>query len=149
MKLNWGTGIAIVYGIFALSMLGAVFASRKHDPRLVQEDYYTLDLNYQDRLERKQNAAALRQDLEVRFDAKERLISLQFPLSIGTPSGTVKFSQAAEGHSDFDLPVQANAEGLMQVPAEKLPEGRWHVEVNWDAGGKKYFQETVITITRV
>ena len=59
MKLNWGTGIAMVYITFAVSMVGVVFASRKHDPGLVQKDYYELDLNYQDRLERKQHAAAL------------------------------------------------------------------------------------------
>jgi nitrogen fixation protein FixH len=149
MKINWGTGIALVYGVFALSMIGAVIASRSHDPRLVQQDYYTLDLNYQERLERKQNTAALPQDLLVRFDREARLVALQFPTSVGTPSGTVKFSQAAEGTDDFELPVQVDANGLMQVPSTKLPEGRWHVEVVWDAGGKKFYQETVVTIAHV
>ena len=59
MKFNWGTGIALAYGIFALSMVGVVFASRKHDPGLVQKNYYDLDLNYQARMDKKQNAWAL------------------------------------------------------------------------------------------
>lgn len=149
MKINWGTGIALVYGFFALSMITAVFASRRHDPRLVQEDYYSLDLNYQERLERKQNAAGLQQDLAVRFDREGAVVAFQFPAEAGVPSGTIKFSQTAEGKDDFTRPIQADATGLMRVPVAQLPEGRWNIEVIWDAGGRKFFQETVVTIAHV
>ena len=59
MKFNFGTGIALVYGIFAVGMVTMVIISRGEDPGLVQKDYYNLDLNYQAHLTGKQNTAAL------------------------------------------------------------------------------------------
>ncbi|MBL7804501.1 MAG: FixH family protein [Saprospiraceae bacterium] len=146
MKLNWGTGIALVYAAFALSMLGVVFASRRHNVRLVQKDYYALDLNYQERLERKQNAASLPQDLGVVFNRDEKSVLFQFPSDLGQPSGKIKFAQAAEGTDDFTIDVSAESNGQMKVPTDQLPQGRWHVEVIWDAGGRKFYKETVVTI---
>ena len=58
MKFNWGTGIALAYGLFALGMVGAVFASRKHDPGLMQKNYYELDLNYQARMDKAKRCCA-------------------------------------------------------------------------------------------
>ena len=63
MKFNWGTGIALVYGAFALIMVGVVIRSRQYDPGLVSKDYYNLDLNYQEHFDKKQNAANLAQAL--------------------------------------------------------------------------------------
>ncbi|HNE28216.1 MAG TPA: FixH family protein [Saprospiraceae bacterium] len=149
MKISWGTGIALVYAAFALSMVAMVLVSRQYDPRLVQKDYYALDLNYQERLERKQNAAALPQDLEVSFDQQNKVVVFKFPVAAGKPAGSVKFSQAAAGNDDFNTDVSADVDGIMQVPADKLPQGRWHVEVIWDANGSKYYKETVVTIIHV
>lgn len=146
MKISWGTGIALVYAAFALSMVAMVLVSRQYDPRLVQKDYYALDLNYQERLERKQNAAALPQDLNINFDQSSKAVVLQFPVSAGQPSGAIKFSQAAAGNDDFNADISADTNGVMQIPAGKLPQGRWHVEVTWEANGVKYYKETVVTI---
>jgi hypothetical protein len=48
MKLNWGTGIAIFYGLFMVIMITFVVMSRNVDHSLVMEDYYEADINYQE-----------------------------------------------------------------------------------------------------
>lgn len=145
MKFNWGIGIALVYGIFAVAMVSAaVVASRNHDPGLVQKNYYDLDLNYQEHLEKKQNAAALTSMPQVRFNASSGVINLQFPAKTKA-SGTAKFYRSATTKDDFSVKIEdANA---LEVPAAKLASGRWHIELDWEADGKKYFWETAIFIT--
>lgn len=142
MKINWGTGIAIFYGVFALSMVGVVFASRRHDPGLVQKNYYDLDLNYQAHLEKKQNAAVLSAPPQVRFDAATKTIRVQFPGDMTPTAGSVKCYRSASTDDDFTVEIDhANA---LEIPAQNLPPGRWHVELDWTAGGKSYFWETVV-----
>lgn len=146
MKFNWGTGIALVYGAFAVIMVTVVIVSKQHDPGLVSKDYYTLDLNYQERMDKKQNAVNLTNALQVHFDAKRKVIRLQFPAEIGTPAGSVKCSRPASTLDDFSLDVKTGPDGLMEIPADKLTNGLWHIEVDWQANGVKYFNESKITV---
>lgn len=143
MKLNWGTGIALVYATFALGMVGAVFASRKHDPGLVSKNYYDLDLNYQQRMVEKQNAAALAKPLEINYLREQQAVAFQFPAEAGQPTGgSVKMFRGGTAEGEFSTPVKTDDAGLMQIPAEKLAAGRWHVEVLWEAAGRSFFQES-------
>jgi nitrogen fixation protein FixH len=147
MKFNWGTGIALVYGAFALIMVGVVVLSQQHDPGLISKDYYNLDLNYQEHFDKKQNTVNLPDVLEVRYDAVRKVIRLQFPAKVGTPAGAVKCYRSATAQDDFNLDVQTNPEGVMEIPADQLTKGLWHLEIDWQANGTKYFNEALVTIT--
>jgi nitrogen fixation protein FixH len=147
MKFSWGTGIAIVYALFVLGMLGAVVASRRHDPGLVQKDYYSLDLNYQDRLDRKQNAALLGDRLRIGYEAPQGVIAIQFPLELGAPTGQIKLFRSATLSDDRALDLSPDARGRMEIPAKNLQQGLWNLEMEWEAGGKKYFNDVQITVT--
>lgn len=144
MKFNWGTGIALAYGIFALSMVGVVFASRKHDPGLVQKNYYDLDLNYQARMDKKQNASALAELPQARFHVPGKTISVQFPAGMNVSGGTAKLYRAATTSDDFSVKFEHT--NAIEIPAENLASGRWHLELDWEADGKKYFWETVVVV---
>ena len=148
MKLNWGTGIALVYGLFALTMVAAVLKSRTYNPGLVDKDYYKLDLNYQQHLEKKQNAARLSQGLQVRFDAAKQVIRLEFPANLGTPVGSVKCFRSSTVNDDRLLKIEANPEGFMDIPTSELATGLWNLEVDWQAKGTAYFNSALVTIIR-
>ncbi|MCC6460501.1 MAG: FixH family protein [Saprospiraceae bacterium] len=147
MKFNWGTGIALVYGLFALSMIAMVVRSRQHDPGLVSKDYYNLDLNYQAHLEKKQNAARLSAGPQVQYNAAEQVIYLSFPADLGPAAGTVKCFRAAVVKDDFVVDIQTGPDGQMRIPAAALNKGLWHFEMDWQAQGVPYFNEAVVSIT--
>lgn len=146
MKINWGTGIALVYGAFALVMIAVVIISRQYDPGLVSKDYYNLDLNYQEHMEKKQNAVNLVEGLNVQYDAIRQVICLQFPAGISRPAGSVKCFRSASVQDDLNLEVQTGPNGQMEIPAAQLSSGRWHLEIDWQADGTKYFNEAVVTV---
>lgn len=147
MKLNWGTGIAIAYSTFALVMVAFVLRSRQYDPGLVRQDYYNLDLNYQEHMQKKQNAANLAEGVKVQFDALKQVIRLQFPAGLGTPSGSIKCFRSVNVKDDFEVEVKTTTDGQMEISTERLPDGLWHLEVDWQANGMKYFNETTVTLT--
>lgn len=144
MKFNWGTGIALAYGIFALSMVGVVFASRKHDPGLVQKNYYDLDLNYQARMDKKQNTSALAKLPQAHFNTSGQTISVQFPPGMNVSGGSAKLYRSATTRDDFSVKIENT--NALEIPAASLANGRWHVELDWEAGGKGYFWETVVVV---
>ena len=144
MKFNWGTGLALFYAAFAVVMVGAVMASRKYDPGLVQTDYYALDLNYQDRLERKQNATALPLSPAIVNNSADKSMAVKWPEGMENAQGKAKFFRSSTVRDDFY--VDFSAEHPLQVSTEKMMPGRWHVEMEWEAGGKKYFWESTFII---
>ncbi len=145
MKFNWGTGIVIFFTFFAASMTFAVVSTTRYPPQLVQNDYYTLDLNYQDRVEKKQNTAALMAAPLVDFIAANKTIQVKFPDGMVAESGTSKCYRSATTKEDFT--TQLVHASTQEIPAEGLTPGRWHVELDWlDADGKKYFWETAVVV---
>ena len=144
MKFNWGTGIALVYGIFVVAMLTLVIRSTRYDPGLVQKDYYKLDLNYQEHFDKKQNTANLAQKPEAAFDTRTQKVVIRFPEGMAVQTGSAKFMRASAVNTD-DFHVALSG-GLTEVPAETLHKGRWHIELDWVADSRPYFMETTITL---
>lgn len=147
MKLNWGTGLALVYGTFAISMVAVVFASRQYDPGLVSKDYYNLDLHYQEHMEKKQNTANLSTMPLAHYDLEKRVVVVDFPAGMSVSGGTIKLFRAAYVGDDFSVQLPANVPGALEIPADRLQAGRWHLELDWEAEGKKYFYATTVVIT--
>ena len=146
MKISWGTGIALVYGAFAAGMLIMVFASTQYDPGLVDKNYYDLDLNFQARIEKKQNTAKLAVLPIVIPNAEQQTVVFQFPADMSISEGTAKFYRAAEVKEDFTVKIGAPQDGKIIVPTAKLHKGRWHVELDWVANGLPYFYTTTFGI---
>ncbi|MCC7244783.1 MAG: FixH family protein [Saprospiraceae bacterium] len=145
--MNWGKGIALVYSLFVLAMVGAVFASRKHDPGLVSKNYYDLDLTYEARMEAKRNYAALADKCEIQYQSQGQTIACRFPMEAGMPGdGAIRLLYSNELGHDVAIPIQPDANGGMTLSASNLPKGSWRVEAEWKAGGKPYFYETSLLI---
>jgi hypothetical protein len=145
MKINWGTGIALVYASFAILMIGMVFVSRRYDPGLMQKDYYDLDLNYQARLDKKQNAGALPVQPVVRFDLEGKSVEVTLPAEMSSASGTAKCYRSSTTGEDFTVNIEHN--NKLSIPATHLTPGRWHIELDWVSDGKAYFYETTFIVT--
>lgn len=144
MKFNWGTGIAIFYTLFVLVLVFAVIKSTTVDHSLVMEDYYQKDLEYQSHIDKEVNAQGLETDLQIGYSDTDRLIRFQFPLELGSASGTILFFRPSDKAFDFEVAIQPNETGEQVVPADKMLPGLWKVKVDWSAGGTAYYKEDTI-----
>jgi nitrogen fixation protein FixH len=144
MKFSWGTGIALVYVVFATFLIGMLIRSHHYDPGLVEQDYYNLDLNYQARLEKKQNAGQMAVSPTVQFDADAKSVQVTFPADMPQATGTAKCYRSATTQEDFSTSIEHS--NSLRIPADKLTPGRWHIELDWEANGKPYFYETTFIV---
>jgi nitrogen fixation protein FixH len=142
--MNWGTGIIIFFSLFAISMISAVVATTRHAPQLVQKDYYALDINYQQHLEKKQNASNLSSEPQVRLDRETNILQITFPEGMTARSGNAKCYRSITTQDDVNTKIE-NVQTL-NVPTDQFSAGRWHVELDWeDALGKPYFWQTTFS----
>ena len=144
MKFNWGTGIVLAYAAFVILMIGMVIATSRQDPGLMQKDYYELDLNYQARLNKKQNAGALMVAPTVRFDLEGKSVEVALPAEMSGATGTAKCYRSSTTGEDFITNIEHN--NNLSIPAAHLTPGRWHIELDWESGGKAYFYETTFIV---
>ncbi len=147
MKFNWGTGIFLFYSLFAASLVFQVFKSTQYDNSLVVDNYYDEDLAYQSRYEKLSNSANLTQKLTIGYLEKEDLVRLVFPDDVGDITGNIRFYRPNDQHQDFSVSVQTKADKVMEIAGKAFAgKGRWKVEVEWNAGGKDFYDEQAVDI---
>lgn len=141
MRLNWGTGIAVVYGTFAASTIGFVAFAMHQPVDLVSEDYYAHSLRYDERRTALENAAALDPSF-VTAAADGRRVTIAFPpdQARGT-TGSARLYRPSDSSADRTIPLTPDANGRQHLSLEGLASGRWIVQVTWTREGRTFYRE--------
>ncbi len=146
MKLNWGTGIAIFYSLFAATMVGMVVYSKNFDHSLVVKNYYEEDLKYQSHIDKVNNANQLATDLQIVEDKAESTVRFEFPTGISQVAGQIVFYKPDDESKDFSVKIKPDETGKMLVPTADLTTGRWTVKVDWQGDGKAFYKEETLVL---
>lgn len=142
-RLNWGTGIAAVYAVFAASTLGFVGFAMSRPVDLVSPDYYQRSLRQDQRMEAIDNARRLGPALSVTVEPATQRLSVTLP---GTaPSGSLTLYRPSDASSDRRLPL-ALSNGRQSVDTAGMAAGHWVVQLDWTADGRSFYYETPVLL---
>ncbi len=136
-NFHWGHAIFIFYGVFVLALISVLIASFGVDRSLVLDDYYSLDLRYQERLEQI-NEAILTGDLIIERQSVEQTIVFDFGHHQEL-SGTIHLYRASDAHQDQHISIE---ESPFVLNTSNLQEGAWTIKVDWKADGIRYYKES-------
>lgn len=145
MKWNFGTGIAVVYSIFALSMVATAIRSTHYDVGLVKKDYYADDLAYQAHFNKVQNDKSSVERLKISRDTEGALF-LSFPKNQVAPNGSITFFRPSKMGIDQTFAIKTTADNTMRIPTHNLMNGLWKIQINWSANGTAFYREEAITL---
>jgi len=139
--MNWGWRITIVYSLFALTMIGAVIYSTTLDVNLVEEDYYETEVNYQQVINKKENA--LRDSATFNVAVVGDSVVIHFPTAVA--QGKIYFIRAADVNNDkkFDLKV---LNGKQAFSKDLFKAGSYNLQIDWKGESADYYWEEKITI---
>ena len=148
MKINWGTGIVIAFGLFMTFILYFVFrvqSDSKYDNDLVVEEYYKQDAHFGDEMTKVQNAQDLAQKPIVSII--DEGISIVFPESFISKNikGKVSLYRPSNKKLDFEVPISLSNSTLL-IPKKSLVGGRWDINMEWEYSGKIYLTKETIYI---
>ena len=143
MKINWGTGIVIAFGLFMIFILSFVYkvqSNKEYDNELVTEDYYKKEATVQGDIEKQENANALTN--KVTIENKAEGIKIQFPADFDYSkiNGKVSLYRPSSQKLDFEISISLSSPHLL-IPKSNLAGGLWDISVDWEYDGVKYLNK--------
>ena len=149
MKINWGVGIVIAFGLFITFILYFVVmvqSDSKYDNDLVVEEYYKHDAKFGDEMARIQNAEDLAQKPTINVVSNG--VEIVFP-KIFVPKNIkskVSLYRQKKKKLDFQIPISLSDATTLLIPIKSLVGGRWGVNMEWQYDGKSYLSKETIYI---
>lgn len=147
MKINWGWSIAIFYSLFVIVMVFMVMKSTQNKPKMVQENYYEKDLNYEAFRQKRQNGAALKDLVNISYEARDRQLKISFPGNLENIEGDITMYRPSNQYLDKNFKLDLDSMGDMIIPLDKsLAPGKWKIQLDWKNESQEFFNEEIIII---
>lgn len=145
MKFHWGHGIFTFYAFFIAVLVIVVVKSKTFDNSLVDENYYSRDINYQQEFDRRLNSNSLAEPLRAVVTSEG--YELRFPTEgKDKVDGTVHLYRPSTNKDDRRLALAVGDDGVMRLPLQGMNPGRYEAIVEWQSGGVEYYDELDITV---
>lgn len=139
IKINWGTGIVIAMLMFMTFILTFVYKSltQEYTHELVSEDYYKDELQYQNDIDKLNNANKL--DSKITLRNSDKGITIQFPKNMDYQQikGEILFQRLSNIKLDFNKKIALKSDKVL-IPDSLLVSGKWIVKVDWKYKGETY-----------
>jgi nitrogen fixation protein FixH len=146
IKFNWGFGILVFILMFITFITTLVYKCSQHDVDLVSRNYYDLEIQYQQQIDKMNNSAALSQP--VMISSKDNYVTFQFPEKFRNSKleGKIVFFKPDNSSHDFEVPLALNSDLMQTLPSNAMAAGRWNVKVNYKDGQTEYYTEEKINL---
>ena len=146
IKINWGVGITVLYLGFVAMILVLVSMSIGAKIDLVTEHYYEEELGFQAKIDKKQRAAALAEPLK--WEVKTDGIDLVFPAHVPEADLTGEIKLYCPSNDKNDRKFKISTQNHTQfIPVSHIPEGTYHLQIDWKNKEQTYWNEDVIVIS--
>ena len=146
MKINWGTGIVLAFiGFisFIMYFIITMNVDERFEHELVTEDYYAEELNYQNDIDKLNNAKKLLRN--VHYEKTNEGLFVRFPedLDYKKITGKVFLYRPSNKQLDFETTISLSEISLL-IPDKRLVDGRWNIKIDWQYNGISYlFKESI------
>ena len=141
MKINWGTGMVLVlvaFISFIMYFVVTMLTSKDYDQDLVVEDYYKAELHYQEEIDAEENALALKENISVLNENGTWVVILPKTIDLTEIEGAIHLYRPSNKMLDFEIPLTGLATNKIEIPNEKMINGRWNIMVNWTYKNEEY-----------
>ncbi len=138
-NLNWGHGLAIALGCFMLFILFLIFIfpMGKQNAEMISNNYYEEELQYQDIIDAKNNAAKLEKTPAYKITREGLLIT--FPETIKVDDNKVNFVLFRTEDSNLDVKKEVILQHhLFLIPEKVISKGSYTLKLKWTADKKPY-----------
>ena len=145
-KWNWGTGIALVYTIFALIMIALVASSFSKKLDLDSKDYYAQELVFQNQIDKSNRSRALASS--VKWEVSKGKIIITYPQQfVGSElSGNAFLFKPSDNNADVNFQIKTDEQLKQEISTSTLSKGMYKIRIDWAVGKETYFNEGAIVI---
>jgi FixH len=146
MTLNWGTGIAATYLVFATGTGAFVVFAMSRPVALVSPDYYADSLREDQQLAAIRNAQELSTPPAIVWNGIDRIRVSIPPAHRTGVTGAVTLYRASDVSADRTFDLKISEQGTQDIRSDNLARGLWLVKLRWSVEGREYFFEQPVTL---
>lgn len=143
-KLNWGWGIAIVYGLFLLIAIGSAIFTANLDYFLVSDDYYQEGIDYQGQIDKRQRTSDLAESVNWQYDFNSQSVIFKYPQNLS--SGKIVFYRPSNSNLDRYVKIVSDENNRQVISIRNWQKGFWKIKVDWQMNGVLFYNEGSIDI---
>ncbi|OGS77848.1 MAG: hypothetical protein A3D31_12725 [Candidatus Fluviicola riflensis] len=112
---------------------------------LVSKDYYQLELEYQEKINKMERTSALKEPMTWQILGDTLL--LKFPrVNKGEYAAKVFFFRPSNAHLDRMITLPSDSDSLRYISLAQLKKGMYRMQIDWLSGRDSYYNEGVIQI---
>lgn len=144
IKINWGTGIVIAMALFVIFILQFVYRAsvyEKYDFRLVADDYYKEELNYQKEIDKENKANSLKQNIILVKTDKGLEIVFPSEFEFSKLKGTIKFLRPSNYKFDLKKDIMLTSNTYL-IADKELVGGIYKIIVDWSYNTDLYLYKS-------
>jgi len=146
MKINFGVKIVILYSAFVVLILTLVFLSFNHKVDLVAKDYYSQELQYQDRIDAINNAEEKPAGLTYQLVRDELILTINPGLFTGKINGEVLFFRPSDSEKDMKFKMEFSQSNRQIINTRILTKGAYKLQLSWSDEERNYYKDAIINI---
>jgi len=113
---------------------------------LVEKDYYPQALKYQDKIDKKHNARALGQEVQVSMAKGEVVLTFQDELNTAAISGNVWVYRPSQGGHDLHVDIATDSNRQMIINTAELLKGRYILKIDYSHNDVFYYEEQTVLV---
>lgn len=139
-KFTWPMGIVLSLGafmIFILSFVYKVMFLPEYDHHLVSKNYYKDELNYQQEINKLNNANELVENISLTKTALGLAINFPSEFNPKDISGTISLQRLNNSKIDLVIPINLETNQFL-IKNDRLVAGRWNIKIDWKVNDKSY-----------
>jgi len=147
MKFSWGTGIVVALGLFITYILFMVATMISAHTDVVEEDYYSQQIKYQDTKEAKENGLNIEDS--VQFVQTLESLNIIFPKQVNVSeitSGVAFFYRPENAELDRTVKLNTEVGNIQSIPLDLLSKGTYKIKLSWEEASIGFLIEKRITI---
>lgn len=142
--MNWGRGLMLVFGGFALLIGALVYGAMHTKYELVTKEYYRDELRYQQNIDGQRNAAAAG---AISLTKSESDVVLELPSSLAVNNVTADAWFYCRTNSAADRRTKVNVvNGRYIFPRKDLAATQYELKLQFEAAGKNYYYTSSIDL---
>ena len=145
---NIRNGIIFTIIISIIGLIWYIVFSYSVEFGMVEEDYYEKGLNYQDQIERIQNANQLPEPVTIINLGNH--IQIKFPesLDFNSAEGQIQFFRPSDPKLDRFVNLKLDDGGQHLINVSSFDQGAWIVKLNWTKDSVEYYTEQRIFLNK-
>lgn len=144
MKMNFGKWIVVAFVLFATFIATLVTVCVRQDIPLVTKEYYQQELQYQEQIERAENALNLTD--APRISVADRKLKIDYSMFGAVEKGELSLFRPSDPGLDEKFEIKASGGGTQVFSIRDPQPGLYRARLTWSQEGKEYYMEKVIVL---